>query len=468
MKILLVTSIHKKTPTRWIPIGIAYIASKLISYGHIVKVYDKHRLEYMMDKKSMNSGLRQSIIAFAPDIIGFSTISPMIYDTVETVEFIRTFYRGTLIAGGHHATAMPFETLKKIPGLDYVIAGEGEIPLTLLAEGSPVTSIPGLISRDTDSTSYVPSRIDNLDVLPLPDYSVFDMDFYTKANRHTIRGHYLKTAEILTSRGCPNNCSFCSETLTYGKGVRFHSPDYVMANIEHILENYKINSLYFHDNDFLISRKHAEDICRMMIDNGYNRRLKWAVQAGTNNVDEDILRLMSEAGCIAIEFGMESIKDSDLNKVNKNRSVQMSERAIELCSKYGISVHGYFMTGLGGDSISSLNSLLAWIDKYQPHTFSLNSLKIHPGTEMYEKHGNSFFETHEWTKENIDFYYISNSLDEIPDKDLDKWRKEVFIPFKLKHERKWVIKNNSPLSILLLLIKKILSVWRRRPRKTLS
>ncbi len=124
--------------------------------------------------------------------------------------------------------------------------------------------------------------------------------------------------------------------MTFGKGVRKHSTDYVMENIERLISNYDINGLYFHDNDFLIYRDHAENICRELIKTGINKKLKWSVQSGTNRVDSDILKLMAEAGCVKIEFGMESISPYHLKGIRKNRSVEMSENVLKLCKDNNI------------------------------------------------------------------------------------------------------------------------------------
>ena len=102
-----------------------------------------------------------------------------------------------MIAGGHHATAMPELTLKKIPGLDHVAAGEAEYIMMALTDGQNPARIPGLFSRHSVISPSVHEQIKNLDGLPLPDFEIFDMDYYTKLNRFTINSLYLKTASIL-------------------------------------------------------------------------------------------------------------------------------------------------------------------------------------------------------------------------------------------------------------------------------
>lgn len=455
MKILFITPLSNYSHERWTPLGICYISSLLKEKGHSVRVYDRFLKAYIIgDKKTLDRDMRSEILSFSPDIIGFSTVSPMIYDIVECVKYIRDFFDGIIIAGGHHATAIPEITLKKIPGLDYIAAGEAEYTLLSLADGNDASSIPGIFSQNNDSSSFSHSQIKDLDKLPFPDYSVFDMDYYTQANRHTIRGFYLRTACILSSRGCANNCKFCTESLNYGKGIRFHSPDYIIENIERLLKDYKVRGIYFHDNNFLSSRSHAENICEKIIRQGLHKKIKWAVQGSTSEVDSDILCLLREANCVKIEFGIESIKDSDLRNMSKNATVDINEKALSLCRQNGIKAHAYFMIGFKGESITDLYNTLEWIKRFKPHTFSFSPIKIYPGTALYKSKGDSFFENSIWNRKNIEKYFINNKFDSIKKDEKYKWYSEVFRPFSIKYHRKSLFESNSIPALIKMAYKK--------------
>jgi len=392
LKILLVTPLARYTPVSWIPLGMGYIASTLKKNNHTVKYYDRFLKAHILNgEEAVNTEMKSEILSFRPDIIGFSTVSPLIYDTLECIQFVRDFYKGIIIAGGHHATAMPQYSLQKIEGLDLVSVGEGEYTMLFLAEGRNLSSIPGLFSRDSGNSSASFAQVSDLDDLPQPDYKIFDMNYYTRPNSYTIKGFYLKVAPVLSSRGCVNSCKFCTESLTYGKGLRFHGTDYVIENIERLIVDYNIEGIYFTDNNFLHSHAHAEKICRKIISRNLHKKIKWAVQAGTPSVNDEILKLLAAAGCVKIEFGMESIKDSDLKSMNKKTTRDLNETALALCRKYRIKVHSYFMTGFEGETVPDLNNILLWIKKLRPHTFSLNQLSIHPGTSLYESFGEEFF-----------------------------------------------------------------------------
>ncbi len=447
-RILLITPFSKYISNRWMPLGMSYIASFLIKNNHTVKLYDRFLKGYFLDNKEfVDRDMKSEILSFKPDIIGLSTISPLIYDTVECVDYIRGFFDGIIIAGGHHATAMPELTLKKIPGLDFVATGEGEYTLLSLANGNKPSDISRLFSKHTNNFTFLNSQIKDLDKLPFPEYKIFDMKYYTEINRSTLRGFQLRTACVLSSRGCPNNCKFCTESLSYGKGVRFHSADYVVDNIEKLIIDYKVKGIYFHDNNFLSSYSHAEDICKKLINRNLHKKIKWVIQAGTPRVNSDILRLLSEAGCVKIEFGMESIRDRNLKSMNKNATVDSNEIALALCRKHKIRAHSYFMTGFEGEKISDLNNILTWIKKFKPHTFSLHPLKIYPGTELYEMSGSKFFENNIWNRNNIENYFKQEIFRNINKEQKIKWYKETYKPFRKRYHRKALLKTNSLLTL---------------------
>jgi len=455
MKILLVTPLAGYTATRWMPLGLSYIASMLKKNNHTVKLYDRFlRAHILGGEEVVNIEMKSEILRFKPDIIGFSTVSPLIYDTLECVQYIRDFYNGIIIAGGHHATAMPEHTLKKIPGIDFVAAGEGEYTMLSLADGKDPCSIPGLFPRDTGNSSFQFAQTSNLDELPQPDYEIFDMDYYTRANSYTIKGIYLRVAPILVSRGCVNNCKFCTESLTYGKGVRFHSTDYVIENIERLIADYSVEGIYFTDNNFLSSYSHAENICRKIIARNLHKKIKWAIQAGTTSVNNEILGLLAEAGCVKIEFGMESIKDSNLKSMNKNATADLNEIVLSLCRKNGIKAHSYFMIGFEGENISDLDNFLSWINKFRPHTFSLSLLSIYPGTLLYEASGNKFFEKNTWTRNNIENYFKHDKFSNITKEERSEWYLKTFKPFCRKYFRKALLQANPVSTILKMAYKK--------------
>lgn len=454
MKILMISPLpvyHRVPQTFWTPLGLTFMASILRENNHTVSIFDRHAFQTKTgtDKNKINAAMLGHIKNFKPDLIGIQTISPLIYDTVECVSLIREIFSGLIIAGGHHASALPELTLLKIPGLNGVVVEEGELPISRMANGENPVSIPGVWWKN-DKNSIVhtpPIQNKNLDELPFPALDLLDMGYYTKPNINAISGNYLSSLSLLTSRGCVHQCEFCSESLTYGKGVRFHSTEYVIEWIKRILTDYPVEGIYFHDNDFLINENRSRDICDKLLSNGLHKKLKWAIQSRAERLNKDIVKLLKKAGCILIEIGAESNSQYQLNGVNKQTTVTINENAVELCHQVGLSVHAYMMTGFERETISDVNNKLQWLKKLKVTSFTWIPLMIHPGTVLYKKHGNRFFEENAWTRKNIENYNNKDILSDISNEEWAQWINKYFLPYQIWHSTLNILRQNFPFRI---------------------
>ena len=432
MKILFITPLLKSYAERWMPLGVCSMAAHLKNRGHDVSLFDRTAAFILLGKNRhrLKDEMEKQVSAFHPDMIAFSTVSPAIYDTIDCVDTLRRSYRGILIAGGHHATALPLETLEKIPGLDAVIAGEGEYSLAAFAENGDTNGILGLYRRGAPPhETRLTGRITDLDDLPFPLLDLLDLSYYTQPNSATIRGFNLSTASMLTARGCYYSCSYCAESLTYGRGVRFHSPNYVVENIQKILKDYPVNGLYFLDNDFLADPARAEKICSLMIEQGLHKKVKWACQTRTDRLDTGIIQHLKAAGCVKLELGIESFNPIMLENINKATNINGSQRALKLCKESGLTVHAYMLTGLENETFDDLRQQLSRIRQLQPDSFSWNRVNLYPGTRLYNDRGNRFFETHEWSRELIDEFFEQDFLTAIHPEKRKRWENQHLKPY---------------------------------------
>ncbi len=459
MRFLLVsprTEIRVRPLNVWTPLGLISIGASLKKEGHEVALFDRHVLSLGTGsgKKRTNEMLAEKVLSFKPDVIGFNTVSPLIHDTVECVSLIRPLFPGFMIAGGHHTTALPEESLRKIDGLNGVIAGEGEQALVQFAEGKDPCGIPGFWWKKPDGTirHTPPVQIESLDDLPFPDYSLINSRFYLQRNYMTIRGFFLSSLSMITSRGCVRRCEFCSESLTFGRGVRFHSPEYVKEGIRTLLASYPIDGIYFHDNDFLIDRERAEKICEAILPLQRERRFRWSIQARVDRIDRNIIQLLKKAGCVTIEMGVESSLQENLDAIGKKTNTEKIEEAIALCRDGGISVHANMITGLEGETIDTLEKELAWMKRVKPHSFSWSNLEIHPGTALYKRKGNRFFESHQWDRETVLRFYEQSSLSTVSPKEKRDWLRKQYVPYHLKTHLWHLFLNNYPRKIVSILI----------------
>jgi len=363
-----------------------------------------------------------------------------------------------MIAGGHHVTALPELTLQKIPDLNGVVCGEGEMPMLYLAQGRPPEEIPGLWWRRGQDYMHKneAQQVHKLDDLPFPALDLLDMNFYTRKGRNAIRGHYLAVVSMITSRGCVRKCEFCSESLTYGKGVRFHSPAYVVEWMEQILQDYPhVNGIYFHDNDFLADPQRTEEICNLILARRLEKRMRFAIQARAERIEPQMLKLLYRAGCVSIEIGVESARQEMLDQVGKGSTVEMNEKAISWCKQADISVHAYMLTRVEGETIRDLEERLIWLKRIRPSTFSWHPLEIHPGTRLYNRLGRSFYENNEWTEENISNYYQQDVLSTISADDRKAWMKDHYQPFQKWCSRQHMLRVNTPAVLAALTAKKL-------------
>ena len=439
----------------WLPLGFAYIGALLKRHGHAVHVFDRYASMGRLgpNREKINQAMLNAVKTFAPDVVGLSTVSPMIYETVYCAKIIRDVFPGIMLAGGHHATALPRVTLEKIPELDGVGIGEGEEPLLALAEGTNPDELSGILWRKSIgnrkekeiSRAHEPDsgRIKQLDLLPFPDFSLFDTEFYTRRTSSVIRGFHMSTLSMLGSRGCNYRCSFCTESLIYGGGVRFHSVDYITEMIESSLRQYpQVEGIYFHDNDFLIEPVRVEQLCRHFIKKGLAKRFSWSVQTRADRMDPDLLRLMRKAGCIKMEIGVESATQKDLDSVRKGTTVGLNEMALRQCRDAGISVHAYILTRIEGETLDDLEVKLNWLKHNRPDTFSLHPLLRHPGSMLYKETGKRFFETQDWTRERVLDFYAEDVFSKVMPQERKHWIQSRLEPFSQKHHRLVCLKLN--------------------------
>lgn len=467
MRVMLIYPLPRlvnKPGPHWLPLGLSFIAAALQKAGHSVVIFDRFATAASLSprKEKINEQMLKIIADYKPDLIGFNTVSPLIFDTAECAALIRQQYEGLLVAGGHHATAMPDLTLQKIPELNGLIQGEGEIALTRLANGEDPLSMPGVWWKSGGSVAgSAPEQVADLDSLSLPALDLMDMDFYTTPNRRAIRFQQLSIVSLITSRGCLNNCDFCTENLTYGRGVRMHSPEYVLEWMKKILADYKVRGFYFHDNDFLANRERTVTICEQLIKSGLNRKMKFAIQARVNHMDPEILKLLKRAGCTMIEMGIETFSQDHLDAVHKHTSADMNIRALQMCRAAGIAAHAYMIVGFAGETASDLIERKRWLEKAGGYfTYDVNDLKLHPGTKLYRERGGSFFEENEWSEKGVSTFYHTDHLSSLSSTDKYAWLKET-APDRRHRNRMATLRHNPPRVLIRLGLRGILARLKR-------
>jgi len=374
------------------PLSLAYIASYLGKYSDIknsIQIIDENAGDIVEDE----------ILKNEPDVIGITATTPQIIDADRIASFLKESYpKIPIVLGGVHVSSIPEQTLKEFKNFDIGVVGEGEVTflelVKLFANGdvnsSALKEIDGIAFKKDSGVILPPPRhlIKNLDDVPFPARDLLKMvDYYLKP-RSVIRGIIKRSTQIMTSRGCPYRCAFCASEVIHRNIFRAHSPHYVVNEIEHLINKYKIEALFFQDDTFSINKKRVEDICKMFIERGINKKLIWSVQLRANLISEKdlgLLKLMKDAGCVQTEFGFESGNERVLAMLKKNSvTVKQNSNAIKLCKKAGFKVLGNFMIGSPTETREEIADTRKFIDKHDMDITHVHLTTPYPGTELWE------------------------------------------------------------------------------------
>lgn len=432
---------HRYHP--FLPLGLVYLATLLKHNGHNVEIADRNEIliKNNYDFALADKELLEKIKVFKPQIVGFSATTPLMYDVVHFSKEIKNNFPNIVsIVGGPHPTAEPRETLISCPDIDLVVEGEGEMTMLELVKCFPDTDVAGVWRRDGNGFYAVGSRelIQNLDILPIPDRNLLNMEFYTRP--HIGREFFGRYATLFSSRGCLMRCHYCAGPLMFKGKVRYHSPDYVIEEMRRLVRLYKVNYIYFADDMFLVDRERLESICKKIKKISLHRKVKWICQLTAGSADLDILKLMKNSGCILIECGFESGSQEELDRMNKRIKVSKYYEFASLTRKAGIRFRANMIKGYIDQTESDFNLSINIINSVKPYCANFNQFWPLPGTVAYKellKRGYKI-SWHDCTDFKQNFTKISNARsiklsEEAQKKIIDPLNKSNFIKYHLVH-----------------------------------
>ncbi len=358
-------------------LGTILLATILEKHGYEPEVYIEER--HGIDWHSVSSA----------DLVGISSITataPRAYAIARRVKEMGV----PVVFGGAHPTFLPEEGLEYG---DYVVRGEGEETIVELIKaletGGALQGIRGLSYRLDGHIIHNPDRAlcQNLDLLPIPKLGL--IKGYKPAScfiRRTI-------VPVITSRGCPFQCKFCSVTPMFGRKYRFRSPQLIIDEIK----KYPDAHIFFYDDNFAANKKRTKELLRMMINQDVVP-VSWSGQVRVDvGEDDEILRLMKQTRCDTLYIGIESINPKTLESYHKGQSIEQIKSGIEKIRKAGIRIHGMFVLGSDEDDIRVVRETLRFAKKLKLETVQFMILTPLPGTEIYSalKTNNKIL-TYEW------------------------------------------------------------------------
>jgi radical SAM superfamily enzyme YgiQ (UPF0313 family) len=378
MRVLLLSTPHPLEESPLPPLSLSYLAGVLKREGIEVKILDFLVTQYHPRK------LRRELEEYRPQLVGATCVTLNYPIARRMLKVCKAFDSHIFtVIGGPHVTFATEETLLQSPWIDAIVIGEGERTLVELAravaEDKDIHHVPGIAFADggTVVKTSPQAPIENLDQLPLPARELLPMARYRALGT---------PCTVITSRGCPFSCIFCSGRRMFGPKVRFRSPGLVVDEIEKLQHDFGLEKINIVDDTFTANHRHAEAVCEEMLRR--NLKIKWSVFARVDRISEDLARLMNRAGCDWVLFGVESADEEILKTIKKGITPEEVRRGVKIAAEAGINVFNSFIFGLPGESWDTALKSLAFGDElYHKYgaKYGFHMLSPLPGTELYER-----------------------------------------------------------------------------------
>lgn len=382
------------------PLGLAYLAAS-IEHDYDVKILDcvitgrEHKEGDMLRLGLKDDEIARIIKEYNPDLVGISCLySNQVPITYSIAAMIKKFNKNIIvIVGGAHASALPEEVLlQSRRKIDYVVIGEGErtfsILLDKLNKSNKKISLDGLAYFYKNKVVCKPKKkyIEDLDNLPYPARHLLDMEkYFEKRTGHGFEQIGKRATSMVTSRGCPFDCKFCSIHNVWGYKYRTRSAKSVVDEIEFLVKKYSVDEISFEDDNLTLNHKRIEDICDEIIRRDI--KIKWTTPNGVyiHSLDESLLKKMKKSGCYKLCFGIENGDAEILKYMNKKVDLEKAKAIIKTCNAIGIWTHGFFIIGTPPETKASLNNTLKFAISSQLDFASFLIAMPYPGTGLYNE-----------------------------------------------------------------------------------
>lgn len=361
------------------PFYLAYSAAILKNSGFDVHTLDAIALD--LSEKAF-FGI---VTKINPDLLFFEVTTPTINYDLQLIDIIKTNIPAVMIViGGAHATTYAEQLLESCPAIDFVLKGEYEVALNNLAISLRDNSsklIPAAISEN----HIIQSNNESLDNFPFPAYDMFPSNNNPNPTIYWDGFCQMSPAiQMQSSRGCPYKCYFCLwNSVIYGHGkYRTIDPVRIVDQMEYLVATYKIKEIYFDDDSFTISRNHVLEICDELVKR--NIGVKWSCMADVAGLDEQLLRIMAQSGCIGVKFGVESGCERILETISKPVDLKKVVNIVLWCRKLNIKSHATFTIGLLGETEADMKQTLKFAQNLGTDSIQISIATPLPGTRFFD------------------------------------------------------------------------------------
>jgi len=387
----------------YFPIGLLYIGAMIKDICE-VKILDCLITDFKI-KKTKNfilygtpfEKIRTIIRNFNPDIVGVTVpFSAQSSNSEEIGRLCKQIDPNITVVFGGPDPSVRYQHFLKNDSCDFCVVGEGEKTFFEFVKNfhskSSLKNIGGLACNTTEGIQYRPREfLEILDEIPLPAYELINFkDYlgnpYLYISRSGINPK--KSISVITSRGCPYDCVFCSIKLHMGKKYRYHSPNYVIKHLKLLIERYGISTFHFEDDNISLNKSRFEQILDKIIEN--DLKIHWDIPNGirTDTLDFDLLKKIKKSGCKHLTIAIESGNQHVLSAIiKKNTSLDYMIKVIEYCKQLRIRLSSFYVIGFPGETIENIKETLDLSLKlYKSYNVSPNTLVATPlyGTELYD------------------------------------------------------------------------------------
>ncbi|MFC1904634.1 B12-binding domain-containing radical SAM protein [Chloroflexota bacterium] len=365
-------------------IGMAYVATYVRAQGQDVRVYD------LMTGQRMGSSLGQALAEFSPEVVGLTSTTPFIPATYHAAQTVRQVLPDTsIILGGPHATILPIDCFEECPEIDYIIVGEGEQSFAELVQslstGGNGRDMPGVMKRG-EPLGNLRKRplMDNLDELPFPDWSFYHYAAYDQVYSYRL-GRMENLFQVLLSRGCPYQCSFCYNI--FGASYRTRSAANVRSEMESAFNRFDARFFDFVDPTLTIEKPRFLKLCQELGDSLMAGEIAWSFETRVDQVSEELLNRARLAGCESILFGIESGSQAILDTMGKGITIEQAWEALDAAARANLHIKVTLIIGHPYETRKTLDETLDFMRKARA-TYNVEFmpafLGIYPGTRTYE------------------------------------------------------------------------------------
>ncbi len=373
------------------PLGLAYVATAAERAGCEVKIIDS------ASPGLTSSQLLDLVVEYKPDVLGVGTTTMGYPEGFTLISAVKEILPETFtVMGGPHVTFTDEQTLEQCHSLDVIVRSEGENTFEELLmarqSGASLASVKGITYRSNREILRNPDRhfIQDLDSLGFPALHLLPMKSYRFSH-----GNYYSC--MITSRGCPYSCSFCSSSNLFGKKWRFRSAEHVVAEIEYLKEKFGCSEVEILDDTFTVSSKRAERICDLLIKK--NLGFTWSASSRIGTLTPALAHKMKEAGCTTLYLGFESASQDVLDSLCKGIKLDDVRETMQVIHDAHLKVIGSFIIGCPADTDETIKQTIRYARSLAPRYAQFTLLTPYPGTPLYDEAQKlSLIEEKDWSK----------------------------------------------------------------------